>query len=50
MPAVLVEAGFITNGSEGLRLRAAAYQESVAEGIFRGIKAYLEDERVNDLT
>jgi N-acetylmuramoyl-L-alanine amidase len=50
MPAVLVEAGFITNGAEGLRLRASAYQESVAEGIFRGIKAYLEDERVNDLT
>jgi N-acetylmuramoyl-L-alanine amidase len=50
MPAVLVEAGFITNsGSEGRRLHASSYQEAVAEGIFRGIKAYLEDDRVNDL-
>jgi N-acetylmuramoyl-L-alanine amidase len=49
MPAVLVEAGFITNGAEGRRLGAASYQQAVAEGIFRGIKAYLEDDRVNDL-
>jgi N-acetylmuramoyl-L-alanine amidase len=49
MPAVLVEAGFITHNSEGRRLGAGPYQESVAEGLFRGIKAYLEDDRVNDL-
>jgi N-acetylmuramoyl-L-alanine amidase len=50
MPSVLVETGFVSNPSEGRRLRATAYRESVAEGIYRGIKAYLEDERVNDLT
>lgn len=50
MPSVLVEAGFITNGHEGRRLGAAAYRESVADGIYRGIKAYLEDDRANDLT
>jgi N-acetylmuramoyl-L-alanine amidase len=50
MPSVLVEAGFVSNSHEGGRLRASAYREAVAEGIYRGIKAYLEDDRVNDLT
>jgi N-acetylmuramoyl-L-alanine amidase len=50
MPAVLVETGFMTSNEEGRRLGAASYRESIADGVYRGIKAYLEDERVNDLT
>jgi N-acetylmuramoyl-L-alanine amidase len=51
MPSILVETGFITNsGDEGRRLGAAAYREAVADGIYRGIRAYLEDDRAHDLT
>ncbi len=50
MPSVLVEAGFVTNQVEGRRMRSASYREDVAEGIYRGIKAYLEDDRLDDLT
>ena len=50
MPAVLVETGFISNSHEGRRLRATSYRDSLAEGIYRGIKRYLEDDRVNDLS
>jgi len=49
MPAVLVEAGFITNSIEGRRLGDAAYREAIAEGLYRGIKRYLEDDRVGQL-
>jgi len=49
MPSVLVETGFITNSLEGGRMASTAYRESIAEGLYRGIKAYLEDDRVNDL-
>ncbi len=49
MPSVLCEVGFITNSSEGQRLATAAYREAIAEGLYRGIKQYLEDERVEDL-
>lgn len=49
MPSVLCEVGFITNSSEGQRLATAAYREAVAEGLYRGIRQYLEDERVEDL-
>ena len=49
MPSVLCEVGFITNSEEGKLLATAAYRESIAEGLYRGIKHYLEDERVDDL-
>jgi len=49
MPAILVETGFVTNSLEGRRLSSSSYREAVAEGLYRGIKRYLEDERVNEL-
>ncbi len=49
MPAILVETGFVTNTLEGRRLASTSYRESVAEGLFRGIQGYLEDDRVSGL-
>ncbi len=42
MPAVLVELSFISNPREEKRLRSRRYQEVLAEGIFQGIKEYIE--------
>ena len=42
MPAVLVEVGFITNRLERRRLLSTKYEESIAEGICRGIKKYIK--------
>jgi N-acetylmuramoyl-L-alanine amidase len=39
---VLVEIGFLTNGSEAKRLVTKSYRESVAAGISRGIKSYIK--------
>lgn len=44
MPAILVEIGFLTHDLEGARLASAAYHEAIAEGLYRGIKSYLDDE------
>jgi N-acetylmuramoyl-L-alanine amidase len=41
VPAVLVEAGFMTNPAEGRLLRTSAYQLKVARGIAAGTKAFL---------
>lgn len=49
MPAILVETGFVTNSMESRRLSSTSYREAVAEGLFRGIQSYLEDERVSGL-
>ena len=46
MPAILVEAGFITNSLEGSRLSASSYREAIAEGLYRGIARYLSADRV----
>lgn len=43
MPAILVEIGFITNGSERKRLPTATYQSRVAQGIAAGIKSYVRE-------
>jgi N-acetylmuramoyl-L-alanine amidase len=40
VPAVLVEAGFMSNPSEGGRLRSSAYQWRVAAGLVRGVAAF----------
>lgn len=40
-PAALVEIGFLTNAQERTRLNDPIYQETVAQGIFNGILAYL---------
>ncbi len=41
MPAVLIEASFITQPDEAEALRAPLYREALAEGIARGIAKYL---------
>ncbi len=41
MPAVLVEAGFLTNRTEKRRLLSKNYHKWLAEGIARGIKDYI---------
>lgn len=49
MPSVLVETAFVTSGLESKRLSSPTYREAVAEGIYRGIKRYLADERITRL-
>jgi len=39
-PAILVEAGFVSNSTERGRTKEAWYREAIAEGIFDGIMAY----------
>ena len=46
MPSVLVEAGFLTNREESARIGSTVYRELVAEGVYRGIRDYLEDDSV----
>jgi N-acetylmuramoyl-L-alanine amidase len=40
MPAVLVEAGFLSHPEEARKLRSAAHQERIAQGIAEGIAAW----------
>ena len=41
-PAVLVEAGFLSNDREGRKIASAAYRQTIAESIATGIKAHRE--------
>lgn len=41
MPAIIVEAGFLTNPTEAQRLQTLWYQAQVAQSIIDGITAYL---------
>ncbi len=43
MPAILVEAGFVTNRTEAQRLRDAGYVAAVAERIARGVERFRGD-------
>lgn len=43
MPAVLIEAGFISNKYEEQKLRRKSYQNKIAEAIFLGIKEFIEN-------
>lgn len=45
MPNVLVEAGFITNDSQRKELKTSAIKHRIAEGIFEGIKKFIEEVR-----
>lgn len=45
MPAVLVEAGFLTNETEMERIKDPAYLKKIALGIALGIKGYLDSEK-----
>ena len=53
-PAVLVEVGFLTNAGDARRLAQAAFRQRIAEGIARGIVAYVQSADdaifVSDLT
>ena len=40
-PSILVEIGFVNNPNEGPRLGTAAYQDSLARGIFSGIMQFM---------
>jgi N-acetylmuramoyl-L-alanine amidase len=40
VPVVLVEAGFMSNPTEGRRLRSSAYQWRVARGLVRGVATF----------
>jgi N-acetylmuramoyl-L-alanine amidase len=44
-PSVLVEAAFLTHREEGLRMRSEVYREQIAEGVARGILAFLDEQR-----
>ena len=46
MPSILTEIGFVSNSTEERRLRTKAYRRRVAEGIFEGIKAYVNSVQV----
>ncbi len=41
MPAVLIETGFVSNAAEAARLRTAAYQQKLANGIVAGISKFV---------
>jgi N-acetylmuramoyl-L-alanine amidase len=45
MAAVLVETGFVTNSTEAKRLTSSIYRETIADGLYDGIKRYFEDDR-----
>jgi len=47
MPSILLEAGFLTNGAEAVRLRSDFYIQVLAEQISRGLSSY---RRENALT
>jgi N-acetylmuramoyl-L-alanine amidase len=40
MPSILLEAGFLTNGAEAVRLRSDFYIDVLAEQISRGLSSY----------
>ena len=44
MPSVLAEVSFITNSTEGKRLRQKRYLSTIADGLARGILSHLEKE------
>lgn len=42
-PAILLECGFISNDMDGYMLSTKDYQDKLAKGIAKGIKAYLDE-------
>ena len=44
-PSILVEAAFLTHREEGLRMRSEVYREQIADGVARGILAFLEQQQ-----
>jgi N-acetylmuramoyl-L-alanine amidase len=48
-PALLVECGFLTNRQEAQRLKEAAHQQKIAQGIAAGVAQYLQTRPSNAL-
>jgi N-acetylmuramoyl-L-alanine amidase len=49
IPAVLINAGYLTNKQEALKLSEEKYIEKIAEGIYEGIiKSYKEMDKIDD--
>jgi len=46
MPSVLVEAGFVTNREEHGRLQDPDYLNRIAEGIYDGLRRYIEQQNI----
>jgi N-acetylmuramoyl-L-alanine amidase len=42
MPSILIEIGFLSNTGEAKRLRQRDYQQTLAQGIFRGLRKFLQ--------
>jgi N-acetylmuramoyl-L-alanine amidase len=42
MPSILVEIAFVSNPLEEKRLRSRRYQQALAQGIFRGVRQFLQ--------
>jgi N-acetylmuramoyl-L-alanine amidase len=45
MPSVLIEAGFISNKKDEMRLTSKSFQQNLVKGITGGIKAYIQEGR-----
>ena len=46
MPCVLVEVSFLSNSVEGRRLGTIKYQRALADGMYEGVRRYLEQAKV----
>jgi N-acetylmuramoyl-L-alanine amidase len=46
MPSILAELSFISNSSDEKRLHSAAYRQKLAEGLYEGIRNYLNSVQV----
>lgn len=44
MPAVIVEAGFLSNHSESKKLQKTSYQNKIVKGIIKGIQEYYDSQ------
>ena len=47
MPSALVEIGFVSNPTEAKHLRSRSYQQSLAQGIFKGMRKFLRQSVVS---
>jgi N-acetylmuramoyl-L-alanine amidase len=43
MPSILVETSFLSNRQEEKRLSSPQYQDSVANGVVAGVRAFVEE-------
>jgi N-acetylmuramoyl-L-alanine amidase len=41
MPSILIECGFISNRQESKKLKSNFYRQKIAEGIYKGLKSYI---------